>query len=314
MAHSLLVVGSIAFDSIRTPHGEANDVLGGSATYFSMAASLYAPVRLVGVVGEDFPDAHRRVLESRRVDTAGLRMVEGGKTFRWKGSYEGDMNEATTDEVQLNVFGDFKPVIPEAWRETDLVFLANGSPVTQMSVLDQVAEPALVVADTMNLWIETARDDLVELLARIDGLVLNDGEARMLTGEQDLAKAERRILEWGPRFTVIKMGSEGARLAARDLKAGATDPALGLRAEFPAYRRADVRDPTGAGDSFAGGMMGRLAGLDHEITLEDLRLALAYGTVTASFTIEDFSIRRLERLAIEEIDGRLREYHEMLDT
>ncbi len=313
MAHSLLVVGSIAFDSIRTPHGEVRDVLGGSATYFSMAASLHAPVRLVGVVGEDFPDAHRRVLESRRVDTAGLRLVEGGKTFRWKGSYEGDMNEATTDDVQLNVFGDFRPAIPEAWRETDLVFLANGSPVTQMSVLDQVDSPTLVVADTMNLWIENTRDELMELLARIDGLVLNDGEARMLTGQDDLAMAEERILEWGPRFVVTKMGSEGARIAGRNLKAEAHEAASVLRAAFPAYSKGDVRDPTGAGDSFAGGMMGRLAGLDHEITLEDLRLALAYGTVTASFTIEDFGAHRLEGLTIGEIEGRLREYHEMLD-
>jgi len=220
VAHSLLVVGSIAFDSIRTPHGEASDVLGGSATYFSVAASLFAPVRLVGVVGEDFPDAHRRVLESRRVDLAGLQVVEGGRTFRWAGTYLQDMNERRTDDVQLNVFGDFKPVIPHAWRETDLVFLANGSPVTQMSVLDQVTRTSLVVADTMDLWIETARDALVDLLAKIDGLVLNDGEARMLTGEQDLARAEQRILEWGPRFVVVKMGSQGARLAGRDLMEG----------------------------------------------------------------------------------------------
>ncbi len=310
MAHSLLVAGSIAFDSIRTPHGQVSDVLGGSATYFSMAASLYAPVRLVGVVGEDFPDAHRQVLESRRVDTAGLQIVEGGKTFRWKGSYEGDMNEATTEDVQLNVFGDFKPVIPEAWRETDLVFLANGSPVTQMSVLDQVDSPALVVADTMNLWIDSTRDELLELLARIDGLVLNDGEARMLTGQDDLAMAEQRILDRGPRFVVIKMGSEGARIAGRDLKTEA--PGV-LAAAFPAYSRSEVRDPTGAGDSFAGGMMGRLASLDHEITFQDLRLALVYGTVTASFTIEDFGVRRLDGLTIGEIEGRLREYGEMLD-
>ena len=314
MAHSLLVVGSIAFDSIRTPHGEASDVLGGSATYFSVAASLFAPVRLVGVVGEDFPDAHRRVLESRRVDLAGLQVVEGGRTFRWAGTYLQDMNERRTDDVQLNVFGDFKPVIPHAWRETDLVFLANGSPVTQMSVLDQVTRTSLVVADTMDLWIETARDALVDLLARIDGLVLNDGEARMLTGEQDLARAEQRILEWGPRFVVVKRGSQGARLAGRDFNAEPGSGSRGLVAEFPAYRGAAVRDPTGAGDSFAGGMMGRLASLDHEITLDDLRLALAYGTVTASFTIEDFSVRRLDALTLEEIDRRLHEYREMLDA
>jgi len=312
VAHSLLVVGSIAFDSIRTPHGEATDVLGGSATYFSMAASLFAPVRLVGVVGEDFPDSHRGVLGSRRVDLAGLQVVEGGKTFRWAGTYLQDMNERRTDDVQLNVFGDFKPVIPGAWRETDLVFLANGSPVTQMSVLGQVKETALVVADTMDLWIETARDPLLELLAGIDGLVLNDGEARMLTGEEDLATAERRILEWGPRFVVIKMGSQGARIAGSDPETKTAGEAGVRVAEFPAYRAAVVRDPTGAGDSFAGGMMGYLASLDHGITLKDLRLALAYGTVTASFTIEDFGVRRLDALTIDEIDSRLREYHDML--
>jgi len=314
VAHSLLVVGSIAFDSIRTPHGEARDVLGGSATYFSMAASLFAPVRLVGVVGEDFPDSHRGVLESRRVDLAGLQVAEGGKTFRWAGTYLQDMNQRRTDDVQLNVFGDFKPVIPDAWRDTDLVFLANGSPVTQMSVLGQVKPNALVVADTMDLWIETARDALLDLLARIDGLVLNDSEARLLTGEADLAAAEQRILERGPTFVVIKMGSAGTRIAGRELRSKATGGTGALLAEFPAYSASVVRDPTGAGDSFAGGMMGCLAGLDHPITLEDLRLALAYGTVTASFTIEDFSVRRLEGLTIEEIDARLRRYHEMLDT
>ena len=313
MAHSLLVVGSIAFDTIRTPHGEAADVLGGSATYFSVAASLYSPVRLVGVVGDDFPEAHRRVLESRRIDTAGLQVVAGGKTFRWRGSYEGDMNQARTDDVQLNVFGDFRPAIPEAWRQTDLVFLANGSPVTQMSVLDQVVRPRLVVADTMNLWIVTARDDLVALLGRIDGLVLNDGEAVMLTGERDLARAEETILGWGPKFVVIKMGSKGARVAGRDLRPPAGGRTHALRAVFPAYGKADVRDPTGAGDSFAGGLMGCLASQDHEITVDDLQVALEYATVTASFTIEDFSVRRLDRLAIDEIDGRLREYHEALE-
>ncbi|MBE3069393.1 MAG: sugar kinase [Planctomycetes bacterium] len=310
MAHSLLVVGSIAFDSVRTPHGEAADVLGGSATYFSVAASFFAPVRLVGVVGDDFPPEHLEALASRRIDMAGLQRVPGGKTFRWRGSYEGSMNEARTEDVQLNVFGDFKPVIPEAFRTSELVFLANGSPVTQMSVLDQVEKPALVVADTMNLWIDTQPDALRQLLGRVDGLVLNDGEARMLTGETDLAKAEARVLEMGPKFVVVKRGSEGARLAGRDLGPGASGRPGAVRLSLPAYRGADVRDPTGAGDSFAGGMMGCLAGLDHDIDFQDMGTALEYATVTASFTIEDFSTRRLDRLTIDEIDGRLREYRE----
>jgi len=314
VAQSLLVVGSIAFDTVRTPFGEARDVLGGSATYSCVAAALYSPVRLVGVVGEDFPDEYRRVLESRRIDTTGLQVVEGGKTFRWSGSYEGDMNEAVTEDVRLNVFGDFKPVIPEAWRQTDLVFLANGSPVTQMSVLDQVERPALVVADTMNLWIETTRDELLALVKRIDGLVLNDGEAVLLTGEDDLAGAGERILELGPRFVVIKMGSAGSRLIGRDLIPPVDGRPTILKAIFPAYRDAEVRDPTGAGDSFAGGMLGSLARLDHPVTLRDLNSAVEYGTVTASFAIEDFSVRRLDTLTIDEIDGRLHEYQQRLDS
>ena len=215
MAQSLLVVGSIAFDTVRTPYGLAEDVLGGSAVYFSVAASFFAPVRLVGVVGKDFPDAFRQVLAKRRIDTAGLQVVEGGRTFRWRGSYAGAMNEATTEDVQLNVFGDFRPVLPEAYRRTDLVFLANGSPVTQGAVLDQVERPALVVADTMNLWIETARDPLLALLGRIDGLVLNEGEARMLTDESNLARAAEKVLDLGPEFVVVKKGEHGALLLAR---------------------------------------------------------------------------------------------------
>ena len=310
MAHSLLVVGSIALDTVRTPHGEAPDVLGGSAAYFSVAASFLAPVRLVGVVGADFPDEFRRVLESRRIDTAGLEVVSAGKTFRWVGSYEGAMNEAKTEDVQLNVFGDFKPVIPPQFRDTRLVFLANGSPITQAAVLEQVARPDLVVADTMNLWIETQRDALLALLRRVDGLVLNDGEARMLTGEHNLVAAARKVLGLGPAFVIIKKGEHGAILAHRD--GCQTDgPTTRWVSSLPAYPSLEVRDPTGAGDSFAGGMMGYLA---HEGRYDFRRLvrAMAYGTVMASFAIEDFSLRRFERLSIDDIDARLRRYHEML--
>jgi sugar/nucleoside kinase (ribokinase family) len=307
---SLLVVGSIAFDTIKTPHGEAPDVLGGSAAYFSVAASFLAPVRLVGVVGADFPEEFRRTFESRHIDTAGLEVVPSGKTFRWVGSYRGAMNEAKTEDVQLNVFGDFKPAIPPRFRDTHLVFLANGSPVTQAAVLDQVSRPDLVVADTMNLWIETRRDALLALLRRVDGLVLNDGEARMLTGEHNLVAAARKVLGLGPAFVIIKKGEHGAILAHRD--GCQTDgPTTGWACALPAYPSLEVRDPTGAGDSFAGGMMGYLA---HEGCYDFRRLvrAMAYGTVMASFTIEDFSLRRFERLTIDEIDLRLRDYHEML--
>jgi len=312
MAQSLLVVGSIAFDSVRTPHDEVADVLGGSAVYFSVAASLFVPVRLVGVVGEDFPDEHRQVLEGRRIRTDGLQVVAGGKTFRWRGTYLGNMNERVTDDVQLNVFGDFRPVIPQDWRRSDFVFLANGSPVTQMSVLDQVESPALAVADTMDLWIETTRDELLALLQRIDGLVLNDEEAVMLSGEPDLARAEDRILGMGPKFVVIKRGSEGARIAGRapgPLHARGQEI---IKAVLPAYCDGAVRDPTGAGDSFAGGMMGYLAGLDRPVTVEDLPAALKVGTVMASFTIEDFSVRRLQALVRDEFDVRLAAYDESL--
>jgi len=309
---SLLVVGSIAFDSIRSPHGEAENLLGGSAVYFSVAASLFAPVRLVGVVGEDFPDQHHNLLRDRQVETDGLTVVEGGKTFAWRGYYKENMNERVTEDVQLNVFGDFRPVIPQAWRDSSLVFLANGSPVTQMSVLEQVEQPALTIADTMNLWIETTRDDLLALLQQIDGLVLNDEEAEMLTGESDLERCEDRLLEMGPRFIIVKLGSEGARIAGRARGApDAAGPEV-LKMALPAFRHGDVRDPTGAGDSFAGGMMGYLAGLDRNVTLQDLPAALKVGTVTASFTIEDFGVQRLADLTMDEFERRLAAYDESL--
>jgi len=314
VARSLLVVGSMALDSIRSPHGEAEDVLGGSAVYFSVAASLFAPVRLVGVVGEDFPDEHHRLLRDRRIDTDGLTVVEGGKTFRWRGYYKPNMNERVTEDVQLNVFGDFRPVVPEAWRQSDLVFLANGSPVTQMAVVAQVQRPALTIADTMNLWIETTRDDLLALLRQIDGLVLNDEEAEMLTGESDLERAEDRLLAMGPALVIVKLGSEGARIAGRAPGAPEAAGQEVVRAALPAFRAGEVRDPTGAGDSFAGGMMGYLAGLDRDITLQDLPAALKVGTVTASFTIEDFGVRRLASLGMEEFQRRLAAYDESLSA
>jgi len=333
VAHSLLVVGSIAFDTIRTPFGEAPDVLGGSATYFSVAASFFSKVRLVGVVGDDFPEEHVEALGRRRIDTAGLQRVAGGKTFRWRGSYEGAMNEATTDEVQLNVFGDFRPTLPARWRGSKVVFLANGSPVTQASVLDQVTGPALVVADTMNLWIDIARPALLALLKRVDGLVLNDGEARMLASEDNLVAAAHKILDLGPKFVVVKKGEHGALLVSRAVAGNATagkppalpgdstaadapviasdGPAAIRTAILPAFPSTTVRDPTGAGDSFAGGAMGYLASRGR-YDFATLVRALAYGTVTASFTIEDFSLRRLDRLTREEIDARLAQYRAML--
>jgi sugar/nucleoside kinase (ribokinase family) len=310
MPKSLLVVGSIAMDTLRTPYGEVKDELGGACTFFSVAASYFVPVRLVGAVGEDFPKEFNRVFTSRHIDTAGMVVVPGGKTFRWHGSYQGAMNEATTEHVALNVLGDFRPEIPRSFRDSRLVFLANGSPVTQASVLDQVEKPDLVVADTMNLWIETQREPLLALLARVDGLVLNEGEAQMLTGEHNLIVAGRKILAMGPKFAVIKKGEHGSLLVIRP--AGPADTALTRNVcPLPAYPATEVRDPTGAGDSFAGGMMGYLASVG-EYNFQHLIRAMAYGTVAASFAIEDFGLRRFERLSIDEIDRRLHEYHDML--
>ncbi|MHC5544489.1 PfkB family carbohydrate kinase, partial [Singulisphaera rosea] len=244
----LLVVGSVAFDSVQTPHGVVDDALGGSATFFSYAASFFTPVRLVGVVGEDFPNVHREMLEARQVDTSGLIIEKGGSTFRWRGKYEGDMSTAETLEVHLNVLGTFNPDLSPKFAETPFVFLANGSPSMQRKVLSQAHKRQLVVADTMNFWIETQRDELYALLREVDGLFLNDGEARMLTEEVNLVRAGRKVLELGPKFVIIKKGEHGAMF-------------LSAEESFvmPAFPLADVVDPTGAGDSFAGGFMGYLA-------------------------------------------------------
>jgi cytidine kinase len=297
---SLLVVGSIALDSVETPHGVVDDALGGSATYFSYAASFFTPVRLVGVVGEDFPPEHRDLLHSRDIDTSGLVVEKGGKTFRWRGKYEGDMNLAETLEVHLNVLGTFNPEVSPTFAETPFVFLANGSPVMQLKVARQAKNRKLVVADTMNFWIETQRDELLALLKEVDGLVLNDAEARLLTDEINLVRAGRKVLDFGPTFVIIKKGEHGAMFLSRD---GSF--------VMPAFPLADVVDPTGAGDSFAGGFMGYLAatGKTDPVTL---KTGMAYGTVVASFNVEDFSLRRFQRTDRSEIDRRLTDYRAMM--
>ena len=297
----LLVVGSIALDSVETPHGVVENALGGSATFFSYAASFFTPVRLVGVVGEDFPHTHREMLEARKVDTSGLVVEKGGKTFHWKGKYEGDMNTAQTLEVHLNVLGTFNPDLPAAFTDTPFVFLANGSPSMQRRVLSQTKTKhrKLAVADTMNFWIETERDELNALLKEVDGLVLNDGEARMLTGEVNLVRAGWKVLDMGPRFVIIKKGEHGAMFLSAD-----------ETFVMPAFPVGDVVDPTGAGDSFAGGFMGHLAATG-KTDDASLKTALAYGTVVASFTVEDFSLRRFQRTDRDEIDRRLKQYRAM---
>jgi sugar/nucleoside kinase (ribokinase family) len=297
---SLLVVGSLAFDSVETPHGTVTDALGGSASFFSYAASFFTPVRLVAVVGEDFPEAHRALLEGQNIDTSGLLVEKGGKTFRWRGKYVGDMNMAETLEVHLNVLGTFNPELSPGFAETPFVFLANGHPATQRKVLAQAKKKKLIVADTMNLWIEIARDELNALLGEVDGLVLNDGEARMLTEEINLVGAGQKILDLGPKFVIIKKGEHGALFLSRE-----------ETFVMPAFPLSEVVDPTGAGDSFAGGFMGYLASAG-KTDPATLKRAMAYGTVVASLNVEDFSLRRFQRTDRDEIERRLESYRKML--
>jgi sugar/nucleoside kinase (ribokinase family) len=300
MANSLVVVGSIAFDSIETPRGTVDDVLGGAATFFSYSASFFTRPRLVGVVGDDFPEEHRRLFASRQIDTAGLVIQSGGQTFRWKGRYHEDMNTRDTLEVHLNVFGTFNPVLPEHYRDSTHVFLANGSPVVQAKVLDQVRRPQLVLADTMDLWIETQHDELLALLPRLDGLLLNDSEARLLTEEDNLVRAGHAVRRLGPKFVILKKGEHGAMLFSED----------GVFV-VPAYPTQEVIDPTGAGDSFAGGLMGHLCA-EEDVEPGRLRRAMAYGTVVASLAVEGFGLDRLKNTTRAEIDSRLEQYRNML--
>lgn len=296
----LLVVGSVALDSVKTPTDSRKDVLGGSAVFFSYAASYFTPVNLVGVVGEDWPAEHTKLLEDRKVDMSGLQIIEGGETFRWSGEYEPNMNDRETLEVHLNVFGEFDPKLPEEYCRSKFVFLANGSPRVQMKVLEQITGPRLVVADTMDLWINIESDELRELLTKIDGLVLNDSEAILLTGEQNLVKAGRAVQKMGPSFVVVKKGEHGAMFFS--------DKETYV---LPAFPTEEVVDPTGAGDSFAGGMMGYLAEKD-KFDPQTLKEALAYGTLVASFNVEDFSLDRMKKIERSDIEIRMEEYQKML--
>jgi len=291
---SLLVVGSMAFDSIRSPFGEVEKVVGGSATYFSLAASYLAPVRLVSVVGEDFPPEVIRMLGSRSIDTRGLTVAEG-RTFHWKGFYEYDLNTAHTVTTELNVFRDFAPVLPEEYRDTPYVFLGNIAPLLQRDILRQVRRPKLVALDTMNYWIESSPGPLREVIEKVDILMVNEGEIRMLTGEYNLVKAARMVIGWGPGRVVIKRGEYGVLHLSDSTMFAA-----------PAYPLETIFDPTGAGDSFAGGFMGYLAGrAGKELVDSDFRLATMYGSAIASFTVEAFSTERLQNLTPEDISDRL---------
>jgi len=297
---SLLVVGSVALDCVETPVDRRDDVLGGSAVFFSYAASFFSPVRMIGTVGEDWPRAHTAFLEQRGIDTAGIETIPGGKTFRWRGRYLPNMNDRETLEVHLNVFGEFRPRLDESHRRSRFVFLGNASPTTQLAVLDQVPEAVLTVADTMDLWINVQRDELMELLRRVDGLVLNDAEAKLLAEDENLVRAGHAVRRMGPSFVVIKKGEHGAMFFSEQ-----------EMYVMPAYPTPRVLDPTGAGDSFAGGMMGHLAALGR-FDPQALKESLAYGVITASFTVEDFSLDRLAAIERADLDRRLGEYRRML--
>jgi sugar/nucleoside kinase (ribokinase family) len=285
---------------VITPTGRADDVLGGSAVYFALAASKFAPVRLVAVVGDDFPPGFREVLEPGRIDPAGLETRQGSKTFRWAGKYLGDMNERESLRTELNVIAEDPPAIPAVFLDSEVVFLANTHPALQLNMRKQLPGAKLVVCDTMDLWIHTERDALGRTLAEVHGVIINDSEAVQLTGQTNVISAGRAVLAMGPRFAVIKKGAHGALLVTAD----------GVTA-MPAYPSEAVVDPTGAGDSFAGGMLGYLAA-EGRFDYAALRRALIRGTVAASFTIEDFSVKRLRALSDGELQGRIAEFAGML--
>ncbi len=295
---SILVVGSVAFDSVETPFGREENILGGSATYFSTSASFFADVNLVAVVGEDFPREHIDFLESRNIDLSGLARVSG-KTFHWKGRYGYDLNEAQTLETNLNVFADFKPKIPAQYAAAEYLFLANIDPELQMEVLNQVARPRIVACDTMNFWISSKPDSLKKVLERVDIFIINEGEARQLSGEANLVKAAKEILSLGVRTLIIKRGEYGVLMFN-----GASIFAA------PAYPLEEVFDPTGAGDTFAGGFMGYLANTG-DTSEAGIRQAIIFGSVMASFNVEDFSLNRMRRLEYREIEERYRDFRAM---
>lgn len=295
---SLLVVGSVALDTVETPFGRAEDALGGSATFFSAAASLFCPVQLVGVVGDDYPLQGLAFLADRGVDLGGLEQAQG-ESFRWSGVYSYDLNSRETLETRLGVFAEFAPKIPEAFRDAEWVFLGNIDPELQLGVLDQVRRPKFVACDTMNLWIDIKRDRLLDLLKRVDLLLVNDGEARQLSGDHNLAHAARWIQSRGPRYLIIKKGEHGAILFTPNSVFFA-----------PGYPLEEVFDPTGAGDSFAGGFMGHLAQCGR-MEDADMRRAVVYGSVMGSYACEKFSVERLRDLGPEEIEERVRHFREM---
>lgn len=297
---SLIVTGSVGIDSVETPTGNADNVLGGSAIYFAGAASFFSPVRLVAAVGEDFPTDLRKPFEHFKIDLDGLETRAGSKTFRWKGKYHANMNERDTLVTELNVLGEALPPVPDHYKDSKYIFLANTHPAGQLELLQQFPNRKLVIADTMNLWIDTERELLCKVLEQLDGLVLNDEEALMLTEESSVIRAAEAIRKMGPKFVVVKKGEHGAMIEHEE-----------GRIALPAFPARDVIDPTGAGDSFAGGMMGYLAAAD-DLSLTSLRKAMGYGTIVASYNIEAFSLDRMMKIDRSHIDTRYNEYAGML--
>ncbi|MBI2987381.1 MAG: sugar kinase [Deltaproteobacteria bacterium] len=295
---SVVVVGTVAFDSIETPSGFAERVLGGSASYFAVAASFFSPVKIVGVIGEDFPEEHLAIFSRHGVDLEGLRR-ENGETFHWRGRYHEDLNVRDTVELHLNVLAGFRPRLPESYRDAEYVFLGNIDPVMQMEVLNQLRRIRLVACDTMDHWIQGSGDELRRVMGKIGMLIINDSEARLLSGEHNIVRAARAILKMGPKVVLIKRGEYGV-LQFSDSSMFAT----------PAYPLEEVFDPTGAGDSFAGGFLGHLArSRDH--SQSGLRRAIVYGSVVASFTVEDFGLKRLTNLSLAEIEERYRRFTDL---
>lgn len=296
----ILVVGSIALDTVQTPFGDVKNVLGGSAVHFSCSASFFAPVALVGVVGEDFPEEHVQFLSSRNIDLTGLK-VSKGKTFRWKGYYEYDLNQAHTVSTQLNVFEEFHPNLPQEYRNADFVFLANIDPDLQREVLKQVKNPKLICCDTMNFWIENKQESLLETIKHVDIALMNDAEARELCKTYNLLDAARKIISLGPRAVIFKKGEHGALMFTDSTHFSA-----------PAFPLEKIKDPTGAGDSFAGAFIGYLA-KSEDFSESSIRKAVIYGSVMASFNVEGFSVNRLRSLTHKEIDERYEIFKKITD-
>ena len=296
---SLLVVGSVAFDAVETPFGKRDKMLGGSASHFSISASFYTDVRVVGVVGGDFTSEEEQVFTQRGVDITDLERIPEGRTFFWRGRYDFDLNTAHTLDTQLNVFADFKPKLSDAAKNARLVFLGNIQPDLQREVREQVKGAELVALDTMNLWIDIARESLVEAIKRVNVLIINDAEARQLTGQPNLIKAAREILSWGPQALIVKRGEYGAALFTPDTYFA-----------IPAYPLESVFDPTGAGDTFAGGFMGYLASQE-QLNEAAMRRAMIFGSVMASFNVEEFGTERVQRLTQAEINERFHTFKQM---